>query len=86
MDKRLKIPKCFSRILKCHWLQNYRPSKLGAPNNENIPQGKWRKYSVSDSLTSKNAPYLKFGMLNLSNALEMNLYERFGKAYSKTKS
>ena len=39
------------------------PSKLGAPNNENISQGKWRRYSISDILTSKNDPYSKFGMV-----------------------
>ena len=39
------------------------PSNLGATNNENIPQGQWIKHSISDTLTSNNAPYSKFGML-----------------------
>ena len=49
--------------LKSLLLENYRPSKLRAPNNGNIPQDRWRKYSIRDILTSKNALYSKFGML-----------------------
>ena len=63
IGERLKIPKCFSRTQKHHWLQKYRPSKLVAPNNKNIPQGKWWKYSISDILPSKNAWDSQFVML-----------------------
>ena len=60
---KIENSKMLFQNLKAYWLQNYRPSKLGAPNNENIPQGKLRKYSISDILTSKNSPYSKFGVL-----------------------
>ena len=31
--------------------QNYRPSKLGAPNNENIPQGEKSEKNISSAIS-----------------------------------
>ena len=59
----LKIPISFARIYKLSLLQRYKPSKLGALEDEIIPLSKWKKYSSADILRSTNAISLKFGVM-----------------------